>query len=206
VVNSEAAAKLDGAFMLRVAKVLAVPLRIKIVSELNIREMSPKQFFEEFGGGSVSRVSRHFDVLVEYGWLYLVGTKSGGRRRGAVEHFYRATQPAVFDNDTWSPLPQSMKEMVSVGIFEELGQRLKDAIAAGTLDARDDRHFTWTPILVDQLGWDNLVARVDALFEFLFEEQAEASLRLAESGEESILMTVALAAFESPKGSAKRLD
>jgi DNA-binding transcriptional ArsR family regulator len=199
----KAGAELNAAFMMRVAKVLAVPLRIKIVSELNLREMSPKQFFEDFGGGTVSRVSRHFDVLVEYGWLYLVQTKSGGKRRGAVEHFYRATQPAVFNNDTWSPLPTSMKEMVSVGIFEELGERLKEALAAGTLDARDDRHFTWTPILADRLGWDEIVARVDELFEFLFEEQDRARVRLAETGEEPILMTVALAAFESPKDSKK---
>ncbi len=203
MINSEAGARLNMAIMLRLAKVLAVPLRIKIVSELNIREMSPKQFYDEFGGGSVPRVSRHFDVLVEYGWLYLVGTKSGGKRRGAVEHFYRATQPAVFDNDTWSSLPKSMKAMVSVGIFEELGERIKNALEAGTLDARADRHFTWTPLLVDQLGWEEVVTRVDALFEFLFEAQARAKLRLAESDEEPILMTVALAAFQSPKDSEK---
>jgi len=189
--------------MLRVAKVFAEPLRIKIVGELNVREMSPKQFFDEFGGGSLPRVSRHFDVLVEYGWLYLVRTESGGKRRGAVEHFYRAAQPAIFDNDIWSPLPKSMKEMVSGRIFEEFGERVVKAMKAETIDARDDRHFTWTPLRLDQRGWENVIARVDALFHFLFEQQEAANLRMAESGEEPIPMTVALAAFESPKDTAK---
>lgn len=193
----------DVAYTMRVAKVFVEPLRLKIVMELNIREMSPKQFFQEFGGGSITRVSRHFDVLAEFGWIQLVRTESGGRRRGAIEHFYRATQPAVFDNETWSPLPESMKAMISAGIFEEFGERVKKAIEAGTIDARDDRHFSWAPLLVDQQGWDNILARVDGLFHFLFEEQREANLRMAESGEEPIPMTVALASFESPRDTTK---
>ena len=52
-------------------------------------------------------------------------------------------------------------------------------------------------LLLDRQGWDNAVARVDALFHWFFEEQEEANLRMAESGEEPIPMTVALAAFES---------
>src|SRR5262245_11366280 len=90
-------------------QVFGDPLRIQIVGELNPREMSPKQFFEEFGGGSLSRVSRHFDLLAEYDWIYLVRTESGGKRRGAVEHFYRATGPAMFDETSWPEVPDSLK-------------------------------------------------------------------------------------------------
>lgn len=67
-------------FTLRMAKVFAEPLRIKILAELNRQDMSATQFFEEFGGGSVTRVSRHFKVLSEYGWLAKVGEKSGGQQ------------------------------------------------------------------------------------------------------------------------------
>jgi hypothetical protein len=35
------------------AVVFAVPIRLKIVTELYQRDMSPTQFYEEFGGGSV---------------------------------------------------------------------------------------------------------------------------------------------------------
>jgi hypothetical protein len=49
------------------------------------------------------------------------------------------------------------------------------------------------------------VARIDALFYFLSQEQEEANLRMAESGEEPTPMTVALAAFESPKDTGKQL-
>lgn len=195
---------LDVPYTLRVAKVMADELRIKIVAELNLREMSPKSFFEEFGGGSITRVSRAFDLLTEFGWLEMTRTATGGRRRGAVEHFYRATKPAVFYADTWDPLPASMKEMISGGIFDEFAQRVKHAMEARTIDARSDRHFSWMPLRMDQEGWDNVISKVDALFHWLQEEQERAGSRLAESGEEAIPMTVALAAFESPTKTEKQ--
>lgn len=201
--QSGARNQLDVPYTLRVAKLMADELRIKIVMELNMREMSPKEFFDEFGGGSISRVSRAFDLLAEFGWLEQTRTETGGKRRGAVEHFYRATAPAVFYNDIWAPLPQTMKEMISGGIFEELSERVREAMEAGTIDARDDRHLSWMPLLLDEQGWGNVLERVDAIFHWLFEEQEEANLRMAESGEKPIPMTVALAAFESPKDTEK---
>lgn len=201
--DREMGVQLDVPYTLRLAKLMADELRMKIVMELNVREMSPNGFFGEFGGGTLSRVSRAFDLLHKYGWLDQTRTETGGKRRGAVEHFYRATRPAVFYNDIWAPLPTSMKEMISGGIFEELVERVKTAMAAGTIDAREDRHFSWMPLLLDQEGWENVIARVDAVFHFSLEEQEEANARMAETGEEPIPMTVALAAFESPKDTRK---
>lgn len=182
----------------RLAIVYDYPLRMKIVTELYMREMSPKRFFDEFGGGSVSRVCRHFEKLAEYGWLKLVRTETGGKRRGAVEHFYRATEPAVFDEDTWRQLPAPMRTAVSWISIEQLGERVKAAIAANKFDARPDHHLTWTPLLLDELGWKQLVAAVNTLFELVIEEQDCSKSRVAKSGETPSLITVALAAFESP--------
>lgn len=190
--------KSQAPYLRRLAVVFADPLRLKIVTELHMREMSPTQFFEEFGGGSVSRVDRHFKTLAEHDWLRLVRQVSGGRRRGGTEHFYRAPELAVFDNETWSQLPYSIKVAFSWTIFEQFAERATQAMEASTFDARPDRHFTWTPIHLDQLGWERVIAAADALFEALFEEQADAKLRIAQSGEKPILATVALAGFESP--------
>lgn len=201
--KSEAEAKSQVPLTLRLSKVFADPLRMKILAELNMREMSPKQFFEEFGGDSLPRVCRHFDVLVDYDWLYLARTESGGKRRGAVEHFYRATEPAVFDEGNWPEVPKTMKEVVTWRVLETFVAQVKEAMKAGTVDARDDRHFTWTPLHLDEAGWTNVIAGLDAFFYFLQKEQERAGHRMAESGEEPIAMTVALAGFESPKDSTR---
>jgi DNA-binding transcriptional ArsR family regulator len=182
----------------RLAIVFADELRLKIVTELYMREMSPSQFYEEFGGGSIARVDRHFKRLAEHGWLRFIREASGGSRRGGTEHFYRATELAVFDHETWSLLPYSIRVAFSWRTFEQLAERVREALREGTLDARADSHLSWTPLLLDQSGWERVIAAVDALFESLFEEQSDAKLRIFKSEEEPILATVALSVFESP--------
>jgi hypothetical protein len=186
------------------AKVFTDPLRIKIVLELGMRELSPKQFHQEFGGGSLSRVARAFDVLAEYDWLVLTETKTGGERRGGVEHFYRATQPALMDEKTWPQVPAPLKSVFTSMVFSTFAERVNAAIEAGTIDERPERHASWIPLLFDQQGWDSAIAKVDALFHWFFDEQEEANLRMVESGEAPIPMTVALAVFESPKDTEKQ--
>jgi hypothetical protein len=109
----------------------------------------------------------------------------------------------MFDESTWPDVPESVKNVFTWRAFETLAARVKDATVAGTIDAREDRHFSWTLFRLDQRGWENVIAKVDALFYFLFEEQERAKGRMAETGEEPIPTTVALAAFESPKDTAK---
>ena len=163
-----------------------------------MREISPKLFYEEFGGGSVPRVAQHFEKLAESGWLTLTRRETGGARRGAVEHFWRATDLVIFEDETWAALPASMRASFSWITFEQLTERVSAAIIAGTFNARSDRHLSWTPVMLDQLGWGRLIAAADVAFRTVLEEQDRANRRLAESGERSVLATTALAVFESP--------
>jgi hypothetical protein len=188
----------------RLAVVFADPIRLKIVSELFLREMSPSQFYETFGGGSLSRVAAHFRRLQEFDWLRLVRKEGGGGRRGGLEHFYRAPKLAIFDNESWAHLPASVKTEFSWRIFEQFAERVKDAFEAETLDTRPERHLTWTPLVLDEEGRERVIEAVDSLFAALFEEQADARVRLGHSGEAPIHATVGLAAFDSPRRERNR--
>lgn len=185
-------------YLERLAVVFADPIRLKIVTELHRRETSPSGFFSAFGGGSLSRVDRHFKRLAEHGWLRQVRSESGGRRRGGTEHFYRAPKLAIFDNDTWAQLPSSIREEFSWRIFEQFAEQVRLAMEAGTFDARTDRHFTWTPLLLDEEGRSKMLAAVDGLFPVMFEEQDDAERRLARSRQQPIRVTLAMSAFDSP--------
>jgi hypothetical protein len=121
-------------------------------------------FQEEHGGGGLSRIDDNFKVLMRYGWVEFVEVKTGGERRGGVEHVYRAAQLPLFDSDTWPILPKAMREMISWRIFSTFAERVEDALLAGTMDARDERHFTWTPGLVDKLAWDRIIDRADNMW------------------------------------------
>lgn len=183
----------------RLSIVFAVELRLKIVGELYIREMSPKQFFEEFGGGSISRVTQNFERLAEAGWLrYIRSEGPGGKRRGGVEHFYRSTEPAFFDAQTWALVPYSMRVASSWSLFNQIALRLRQALEASSLEASRKRDLSCTRVLLDQVGWERVIEAIDAHFVSLFEEQKDACLRVPGSGEELIRADVLLIAFESP--------
>jgi hypothetical protein len=187
----------------RLSKVFDDPVCLKIVAETNLRPMSAPQFYGEFGGNSVEDIRRRFKMLESIGWERLIDQKTGGRRRGAVEHFYRATGPAIFDNSTWSHVPDSRKAAYSWRIFRDLAEQVRVAMKFGTFDACLNRHFTWSLLRLDRLGWGKVIKNADELFTFLFKEQADAERRMERSGDKPVTMTVSLAVFESPRSLAK---
>jgi DNA-binding transcriptional ArsR family regulator len=182
----------------RLAVVLADPLRLKIVSELYMWEMSPSQFFNRFGGGSVTRVSRHFQALAEHGWIELIREESGGRRRGGVEHFYRATEPAVLSYEVFLELPYSVRASFSATTFEQFADQVVEAAAAGTFGVSPNGYANCTSLIIDRPGSERVLAAAQELLDSLFEEQADAKLRAFEAEEELILATVAIGGFDSP--------
>lgn len=186
-------------FRVRMAKVMVDPLCMLILAELGVRSMSAKQFYEEFGGGDVTkaRVEAAFRKLKKLGWLDRDHTKTVPRRRGAQERFYRAARPAIVDGVTWATVPQGLRETDSGAIVERISECMREATEAGTMDARTDRALVWMPLVLDRLGWERVIEKLDALLEFVREEFAEAEARLAKSREEPIPMTVLLACFES---------
>jgi len=183
----------------RLSVVFAVELRLKIVAELYRREMSPPQFFEEFGGGSISRVNQNFERLVETGWLRYVRSEGpGGKRHGAVEHFYRSTEPAFFDAQTWALVPYSMRVASSLNLFNQIALRLRQVLEASNVDGGRKRDLSYTAVLLDQVGWERVIEAVNAQFLRIFEEQEASRTRVTDSGEELIQADVLMIGFESP--------
>jgi len=185
----------------RMSVVFAVELRLKIICELFMREMSPTRFFEEFGGGSVSRVTRNFERLADAGWLeYLRKEGPGGRRRGGVEHFYRATELAYFDAEMWALLPYSIRVDFSWNSFKQIAARLRTAIEAGWVEPQSKGDLTSRSVRLDGIGWTNVIEAIRAHFDFIFEEKEAATLRLASSGEDAIRASIVHIAFEPSAG------
>jgi DNA-binding transcriptional ArsR family regulator len=196
-------------FVERLAPVFADEVRMRIVEELNRRPMSVKEFYREFSDlihsndVSLRSLYRRFERLEELGWLVKVDEKTGGRRRGATEQFFRATRPAIDESGPWVKVPDSLSQMDSWKTFERLSAQVKQAMKAGTFDARPDRYLAWSLLQLDQQGWEKVIAELDDLLSDVLEEQERAKVRMKKSGEKPIKMTVALAAFESARDPAK---
>lgn len=193
------------AHLRRLSVVFAVEIRLKIVTELYMREMSPKQFHEEFGGGSLSRVTQNFEKLEEHGWLRYVRQEGpGGKRRGAVEHFYRAPELAFFDTESWALMPYSIRTTSTWNIFKAIVPRLREAMDGSSPAARLNRDLSCTALLLDQIGWERASEAVADQFAAQFEEQEDSRRRASQSGEELTRADVFLITFESPLQGDKR--
>ena len=182
----------------RLADVFAVEVRLRIVTSLYRRTLSPTQFYDEFGGGSVSRVNRNFERLDESGWLRYVFSKGpGGARRGGVEHFYRATELPYFDIETWALVPQSMRIACSWGLFRQIAKKLRMSLEAVGWKPGSGHRLDCIELQLDQVGWKRVIGAANALFDTVFEEQEDSRIRASDSKEKLISMDVLLVIFES---------
>jgi DNA-binding transcriptional ArsR family regulator len=186
----------------RMANALASPLRVRIMVALGARPMSPKMLKEELAdhGYQARTIDKHLQALKGAGWVELAGTLKGGPRRGGTEHVYRAVRLLpILDDITWPALPIAMREMFTWRISEPLVKYLVDAWNAGTLEGDgDNRHCSCLSGSVDLLGWERTVAHTNSFFEFFLDAMQTAATRLADPGEQSIPVFVALGCFESP--------
>lgn len=180
-------------------KALSHPTRVRILGVLSHRDVSPAEFARE-SGEVVTNVAYHFRELAKYGFAEVVETRPV---RGSMEHIYAGTRRAQFGDDDWRQMPKPLQQVITGTVFHDMVGRMAEAIEAGTFDARDDSHFTWTPLVLDEEGWTDVMAILGTAFGQIDEAAARAGERLAEQGGERIPATVALAGFESPKSRGK---
>jgi len=183
----------------RLVKALAHPLRVEILVILNERMASPNELSKELEEG-LSQVSYHVKVLKDFECIEMVKTEP---RRGAVEHYYRATSRAFLTDRDWRVIPDSMKPGVSSSAFQMVIDDVAGALKGGTFDSRDDRHISWTPGVVDEQGWSESVDLVNETLEQIIGIHAASAKRLAKSGEEGISATAVLMNFEGLAAEAK---
>lgn len=178
----------------RVSKALANSVRVEILAVLSHRRISPVVYAREYGG-KLPSIAYHFKVLETCECVELAETV---KRRGALEHIYRCTKRPLLGDGEWKLLPLSVRGGISGAILQTLIERSRRAIEEGTFDAREDRHFTWTPLQLDEKGWKETTSLLASTLAKLEKIEAKSNTRLAKSGGDPIPTTVALAGFESP--------
>ncbi len=182
----------------KLVKALAHPLRVEILMILNERMASPNELSKELDEG-LSQVSYHVKVLKDFDCIEMVKTEP---RRGAVEHYYRATSRAFLADRDWKHLPDSIKPGVSASVFESMVEDVVGSMQTGTFNKRDDVHMSWTPGVVDEQGWNESTDLVNETLEKIMKIHSGSAKRLAKSGETGVPATVVLMNFEgAPAGS-----
>jgi DNA-binding transcriptional ArsR family regulator len=177
-----------------VAKAFAHPLRVQILIILNEKVASPNMLAQQLDE-SLNLVAYHVRVLEKYDCIELVDTK---QRRGATEHFYRATRRQLLSDDQWAKMPASLRPGMAAAILKSIFEDIEAASKGGTLDQVDDVHVSRTPMVLDRQGWSDVSDLLNGSLDRLLEIQAESSERIANSDEDGTLAKVHLLHFESP--------
>lgn len=179
----------------RLVRALAHPLRIKILEILTERVTSPNRISDDLEAG-LSHVAYHTRALDKCGCLELVDT---AQRRGATEHFYKASPHSFIGDRIWRRVPRALLGGISGATLQSFMDRAVAALEAGTIDGRKDTTLYWMPVLLDEQGWNKVTATMEETVDKVLVIQEESRERISRrKGRGAISAIVGVASFETP--------
>ena len=173
------------------AKAMTSPTRLRIMAILTDDVASPKQLADRLGQ-PLENVSYHVRVLRELDCIELVSTRP---RRGATEHFYRATTRAFISDEAAADLDEPARSAISSTILQECFRLAFEATSQGTFDSRTDRQLAYVNLELTEDGWREVNERLQAQLEHAMGLQAEAFVE----GEDTVRSTLMLLHFPTPR-------
>ncbi|HEX2096559.1 MAG TPA: helix-turn-helix domain-containing protein [Solirubrobacterales bacterium] len=185
----------------RFVKALAHELRVAILGILTERQASPNELAKMLDEG-LSQVSYHVKVLKDYDLITLIKTEP---RRGAVEHYYRATASTLLPAEAWRGIDGGLRTAVGAGLASELFDGLADAVEASKL-TEADTHIGRTLLVLDAEGWENVRASAERFTKQVEKEQRESAARVAKANGNAGAVkgyTVGVLAFEDSRDLSK---
>jgi DNA-binding transcriptional ArsR family regulator len=157
----------------RLAKALSHPLRQRILQRLNEGGVkSPNELSRDLGD-PLGNVSYHVRILRELDCVELVRTE---QRRGALEHYYRATAQPWLDDKQWARLPAAFRRKQLGRTLTELLEAAGGASQAGGFD-HPEAMVTHVPLELDEQGWSDVVKLLNDTLESAAKIQAESQKR-----------------------------
>jgi DNA-binding transcriptional ArsR family regulator len=182
----------------RQVKVLAHPMRMRILAVLREEPLSPKQAAERLGE-KPTRLYHHFAALERVGLIELAATR---QRRGAVERLYRPVarqfrvDRALFEDPQAPGRNRNVVRAVET-MFAATLDELRAGLEAGTLPVTDKAR-----VEVGTLRLRVAPRKLPALMKRLRALLAEAQEAESSEGTETVRLTVALFSASGNAGSA----
>jgi DNA-binding transcriptional ArsR family regulator len=171
----------------RYVKALSHPIRVRVLALLEERMASPVELAEVLGV-SLGSVSYHVRNLHRLG---LIELKKETRRRGAIEHHYRAKERPSVSDKAWSEATPIAKQAMVGSMLRQMSDYANTAAAAGGFD-RSDAHITRTRMKLDEQGWHELSKACHALLDEAARIEREAEERLEDAGHDAPSVDVGL--------------
>jgi len=175
-------------------KAMNHPLRAALLRILVERTSSPAEMARELDE-DLSNVSYHTKQLVELECAELVSTRPV---RGALEHFYRATERHMLYIDEWDELDPFLAESIVSDIMQKILDDFVASARASVVGSDAEFHLGRTPLVLDQEGLkEALEAHEKARLEIM-DIAARSAERMVESSEVGINVSSSQALFKMP--------
>jgi DNA-binding transcriptional ArsR family regulator len=170
------------------------PTRAHAVTILNERVASAAEIGRELDKPA-RHVSYHLKQLEKLGVIELVKVveTAGGRTTGK---YYRALVRSWYDPESWEQINQEHQPGITSDILAACNADMAAAVKAGTIH-QVDNHISRTPLILEKVGYRELVDRLDVLLPEVIEVQQRSAARMTRDGE-AVLAKVQIIQFLSP--------
>jgi DNA-binding transcriptional ArsR family regulator len=184
----------------RVVKALAHRLRVEILAILNDRMASPNELSKELEEG-LSQVSYHVKVLKDFDMVEMVKTEP---RRGAVEHYYKASEKVFITSEELKLMPKSAQAGVWAPVMADIERDVSTSLETGTFDKRDDFVVGRDTKSLDGRARESAEELAAEFYERLeqLEVDSDRRRRNGEGDGEEIATTAVVLVFDSALGKA----
>jgi len=179
----------------RLMKAMSHPLRAAILRVLNERTASPAELARELGD-HLHNVSYHTKRLEQLGCIELVKER---HVRGAVEHFYRATQRHLVDGSDWEALDPVIKEDLVGDFMQKILDDFVASARAKMVGSDKEFYLARTPLVLDEDGYQEALQLHERTYQELLEIQARSTERLLEEGEDGLPASFAGGLWKMPE-------
>lgn len=185
-------------------KAMSHPLRAEIFRLIRERAevLSPAQVSREIEA-DIRDVSYHIRKLEEFDCLEEVSNR---QVRGAVEHFYRATEQHMIDTEEWGELAE-LEPAMAEALTDEFMQGIVDDYSASrraAIVALDEEFFiVRTPYVLDPTGVDEALEASQRYENEMIEIASRSAARRSDLGTEEVPVSSAIVLFKMPRRSRK---
>lgn len=176
----------------RLIRVATDPVQLQVLTMLNERPTAATSELARELEVDPGVVARHLDDLREAALVEKV------EEPGQAEPRYRALARALWSDEEWALFGDDEQNRLTHWIIGMIDSDAKEAVDAGTFNARRNSHASRTVPMVDEQGWEELCRIHADTLDAVFAVEAASAERLAERGETGFPALSALLCCELP--------
>jgi DNA-binding transcriptional ArsR family regulator len=178
----------------RLCEALSHPLRSQLLTLLGEGVRSPNEM-SKILGKELGTVAYHTKRLAKLGFAEIVREE---KRRGAMEHYYRATALNLSYLGELQQMHPLAAKHYGGEVVHNAGSDFVDAVEQGSFDPHEDCHLSRTPLVFDEDGYADALAILERTRLELEERSARSLKDIAESGATSVPVSSSLLFFRMP--------